>query len=262
MPRDGFTKVGGTLSATGALGRFFKEIDRLFKMISQKATTGEDAADNPLNKRQLFRRSVSVATSDELAGMRRSLRDDLDAAPDFAVDGSHVVFFGRVVTVETSDSFSNAPHDTVLSLSQLVSRPVDGTVSAAVRQCVKFKIGSNVVPVFSLVSGGSGRTLFTFKCVFESCGAFLDIRTSASGDRVKWAVMGVSHSHDFAAFPSRMPRNTIPDSVKAGLERMVAEKPLLRDQDEKQPAVQQRRLPERRPGSAQEDERRTGSSLA
>ena len=36
--------------------------------------------------------------------------------------------------------------------------------------------------------------------------------------------MGVSHSHCFTVFPSRMPRNTIPDSVKAELERMVAEK--------------------------------------
>ena len=149
--------------------------------------------------------------------MRRSLRDDLDAAPDFAVEGSHVVFFGHVVTVETSDSFSNAPHDIVLSLGELVLRPIDGTVAATVKQCVNFKIGSNVVPVFSLVSGVSGRTLFTFKCVFESCGAFLDIRTSASGERVKWAVMGVSHSHGFAAFPSRMPRNKSPTASRRSL---------------------------------------------
>ena len=36
--------------------------------------------------------------------------------------------------------------------------------------------------------------------------------------------MGVSHSHGFAAFQSRMPLNTIPDSVKTELELMVAEK--------------------------------------
>ena len=178
------------------------------------ATTGEHAGEGPLYNRQLIRRCESVGTSDEAARMRRSLRDDLDAAPDFAVEGSHVVFFGHVVTVETNDSFSNSPHDIVLSLSELVSRPIDSTVAATVKQCVNFKICSNVVPVFSLVSGGTGRTLFTFKCVFQSCRAFLDIRTSASGERVKWAVMGVSHSHGFAAFPSRMPATQSPTTSR------------------------------------------------
>ena len=35
----------------------------------------------------------------------------------------------------------------------------------------------------------------------------------AGVDVVKWVVMGVSHSHSFAAFPSRMPRNKFPDEV-------------------------------------------------
>ena len=159
-------------------------------MISQLARTEEHAGESPLYNFQLTRHRVSVGTSDEVAGIRRSVRDDLDAASIFAAEGSNVVFFGHVITVETSDYFSNAPHDIVPSLCELVSRPVDGTVAATVKQCVNFNIVSNVVPVFSLVSGGSGRTLFTFKCVFESCRAFLDIRTSASGERVKWAVGG------------------------------------------------------------------------
>ena len=90
------------------------------------ATTGEHAGEGPLYNRQLIRRCESVGTSDEAARMRRSLRDDLDAAPDFAVEGSHVVFFEYVVTVETNESFSNSPHDIFLSLNELVSRPIDG----------------------------------------------------------------------------------------------------------------------------------------
>ena len=40
-------------------------------------------------------------------------------------------------------------------------------------------------------------------------------------DVVKWVLMGVSHSHDFAAFPPRMPRNTFGGETKAAIRQMV-----------------------------------------
>ena len=36
--------------------------------------------------------------------------------------------------------------------------------------------------------------------------------------------MGMSHSHSFTVFPSRVPRNVIPDGVKEELQRMVIER--------------------------------------
>ena len=38
---------------------------------------------------------------------------------------------------------------------------------------------------------------------------------------VKWLVMGVSHTHGFATFPSRMPRDTIDDDVKQRIQEMT-----------------------------------------
>ena len=37
-------------------------------------------------------------------------------------------------------------------------------------------IGANVLPLFRLVSGGRGRTLFVFRCVYDGCSAFLEAR--------------------------------------------------------------------------------------
>ena len=106
----------------------------------------------------------------------------------------------------------------------LLSRLIDTTVAAAVRRSLNFKICTCVITVFALVSCGTGRSNFTIKCVFENCPAFLDNRTLDCGDGIKWQMVGISHSHDFVVFPSRVPRNIIPDSVRDEVERMMTEK--------------------------------------
>ena len=83
------------------------------------------------------------------------------------------------------------------------------------------KIGSNTVPVFAMVDGGRGRTLYTFRCVYTGCGAFMDIRVLPHADVIKWVVMGVSHNHHFEMFPRRLPRNTLGADVRAAVHAMV-----------------------------------------
>ena len=75
--------------------------------------------------------------------------------------------------------------------------------------------------MFALENGGRGRTLFTFKCVYVNCSAFLDMRVFSAVDRVKWVLIGVSHPHDFLFFPQRTPRGTFPDDVVASIGDMA-----------------------------------------
>ena len=60
---------------------------------------------------------------------------------------------------------------------------------------------------FALVNGGGDRTLYTFRCVYDKCSAFLDVRKFPGAPKVKWVIVCVSHCHDFSSFPSRTPRN-------------------------------------------------------
>ena len=83
------------------------------------------------------------------------------------------------------------------------------------------KIGNNAIPIFSLVDGGRGRSLYTFRCVYTGCGAFMDIRVLPHADVIKWVVMGVSHNHHFGSFPRRLPRNTLGADVRAAVHAMV-----------------------------------------
>ena len=151
------------------------------------------------------------------------MRNLLDENPNFVVDNCLITRVHHFVTLKTADSFLNAPDNIIQSAVELVTSHVDTTVAATVRESLNFKIGSCIIPLFALVSGGSGRSLFTFKCVFESCPAFVDIRTLDFAGQIKWLVMGISHSHDFSHFPLRVPRNTIPDGVKTDVELMVTE---------------------------------------
>ena len=170
----------------------------------------------------LSRHEPSVSSIDDLFEKRRSHRNMLDGFPNFEIDSGVVTHIRHCVTLETAESFPNAPDD-IHSAVVLVSRRIDTAVVATVTESLNFKIGSCVIPVFALVSGGRGRSLFTFKCLFESCPAFLDIRTLDLGEQIKGMAMGISHSHDFSVFPSHVPRNIIPDSVKAEVELMVTE---------------------------------------
>ena len=94
-------------------------------------------------------------------------------------------------------------------------------VAAAVHDTVVVSIGCNCIPVFVMVDGGRGRSLFTFKCVYNGCSAFLDVRVLPHVDIVKWVLMDVSHRHDFSVFPQRLPRNTFRAETKAAIRNMV-----------------------------------------
>ena len=60
------------------------------------------------------------------------------------------------------------------SCRRLLSINIDDTVARIVHNNVTVQIGCNAVPVFALVNGGRDRTLFTFRCVYEGCSAFLE----------------------------------------------------------------------------------------
>ena len=143
-----------------------------------------------------------------LDAWRADARSRLDSAPDFVVAGGKVDFRHTFEAVEDSESFCRAPEDVVDAARRLLTLDAADGVSAAVHDTVVVRIGANRVPVFAMVNGGRGRGLFSFKCVYPACAAFLDVRVLPHVDVVKWVLMGVSHSHDFAAFPPRMPRNT------------------------------------------------------
>ena len=114
-------------------------------------------------------------------------------------------------------AYVNMPESLIQNVTQLLSEQIDDTMATHLRRTVTFKIGACVDPVFSIVSGGTGRTLSTFKNVFENCPSFLDIRAFPDEKRIMWALMSVTHSYTFAAFPLHVPRNVIPDGVKEEL---------------------------------------------
>ena len=142
-----------------------------------------------------------------LLAKRLQSRTDLDSACDFSVTESGITFRQSFVLLESEESFFVAPSCLIESCRRFLSLQLDDTVARIVHDNVTVQIGCSVVPVFALVNGGRERTLFTFRCVYDDCSAFLDIRKFAGADKLKWVIVGISHCHDFSAFPSRMPRN-------------------------------------------------------
>ena len=134
-------------------------------------------------------------------------RAELDSASDFSITESEITLRQSFVSIESEESFFIAPNCLIESCRRLLSIQLDDTVARIVHDNVTVQIGCNTVPVFALVNGWSDRTLFTFRCVYDDCSAFLDIRKFAGADKLKWVIVGISHCHDFSAFPSRMPRN-------------------------------------------------------
>ena len=129
----------------------------------------------------------------------------------------------RVLSQSSRRSFFVAPNGLIESCRRLLSLQLDDTVARIVHDNVTVQIGCNVVPVFALVNGGRDRTLFTFRCVYEDCSAFLDIRKFAGADKLKWVIVGISHCHDFSTFPSRMPRNTVTATTISEFNVMVSQ---------------------------------------
>ena len=154
---------------------------------------------------------------------RIKLRIELDATPDF-VSANGVVFKQHFVTVRFDESYNDASDETVASVRRLLELPVYDTLASMMRTHVTFNVGSNRVPLFGLRSGGNDRTLFSFGCVFKHCPAFADVRLFRGVERIKWIVLGITHTHDFAVFPARVPRSTVPDELKVELQRMVLDR--------------------------------------
>ena len=134
-----------------------------------------------------------------------------------------MLFKQHLVTIEMDAAYVNMPESLIQNVTQLLSEQLDDTMAARPKNChvQEWRVRrSSVLPCL----GWNGRTLSPFKCVFENCPSFLDIRAFPDEKRIKWVLMGMSHSHSFTAFPSRIPRNVIPEGVKEELQRMVIEK--------------------------------------
>ena len=160
-------------------------------------------------------------TAHAVSEHRRALRLQLDAEHNISFDGANLQQNQRFVTVRFEESFCLAPDTVVNAAKSLLSRDFTDTVSKTVRDVVVFKIGCNLIPLFANSSGGRGRSLHSFHCVYADCLAFIDIRMFRGNVNVKWLVMGVSHAHGFEAFPTRMPRDTIDDDVKERIVEMA-----------------------------------------
>ena len=143
-----------------------------------------------------------------LAQRRADARAHLDSESDIVVIGGKVGFRQSFEAVEAHETFCRAPQSIVDAGRHLLELDLGNGISRLVHDTVVVKIGCNNIPLFSMVSGGRGHTLFSFKCVDNGCTAFMDVRVLRHADVIKWIVMGVSHSHDFSTFPARVPRNT------------------------------------------------------
>ena len=152
---------------------------------------------------------------------RADTRARLDNEPDVVVSDGQVVFQHAFETIEDSETFCYAPADVVDAGRRLLMTDAADGISVAVHDTVVVRVGCNCVPVFAAVNGGRGRGLFSFKCVYPDCSAFLDVRVLQHVDVVKWVLMGVSHTLDFSTFPPRLPRNTFRGETMEAIRRMV-----------------------------------------
>ena len=155
-----------------------------------------------------------------LAARRAEARARLDSAPN-VVAGGEIGFGHAFEAVEDAETFCRAPEDVVDAARRLLALDAADGIAAAVHDTVVVQIGCNRVPIFAMVNGGRGRGLFSFRCVYPACSAFLDVRVLPHADVVKWVIIGVSHTHDFATFPPRMPRNTFGRATQTAIRQMV-----------------------------------------
>ena len=158
------------------------------------------------------------------ARARTEARRRLDAAPDFAIRDGTVSFRQTFETVAAEEPFFTAPQHLVDAAKNLLTLDISDTVAKVVRDNVVVRIGCSAVPPFALVHGCRDRTLFVFRCVYDGCTAFLDIRRFSGVDRIKWILMGVSHCHDFSSFPPRVPRSTFSADTLDTFARMVQQR--------------------------------------
>ena len=118
---------------------------------------------------------MSAAQNASFNMQRASTRKMLDALSDFAVDGSGLRLRREFVLLSCPEVFVRVPERIVGCMRRLLAMDSVGNVAQAVHDNVVFNIGSSRVPLFALESGGRDRTLFTFRCVYRRCLAFLEV---------------------------------------------------------------------------------------
>ena len=155
---------------------------------------------------------------------RARLKAVLDATSDFAITGTRIKFAQHFETVCAKEPFFVMPDSLVESCRRLLDADICTTIPTSVRKHVFVTNRVQQFPLFALESGGVGRTLFRFHCVYANCSSFLDVRLFASADRIKWVIVCVSHSHSLDTFPQRLSRNTFQQAVWQQIERMAGEK--------------------------------------
>ena len=159
----------------------------------------------------------------DMASERKALRFELDALSDIVVNASSVSFRHDIRTLRAHETFCETPRDVMERTASLLDADIIDGVARTVHDTVTVAIGCNRVPLFALVEGGRARTLFTFRCVYDGCPAFMDIRTFVGQWRVKWIIVCISHTHSFDVFPARMPRSTFPDGAVRLINNKAAE---------------------------------------
>ena len=153
---------------------------------------------------------------------RRSLmKDSLDRLSDFVVEAGQIAFRHTFEMIEADETFCTTPPDIIDAARRLLEVNLDQSLAKIVHDNVTLKIGGNRVPLFAMVSGGRSRTLFSFRCVFPHCSAFLDVRTLPHANCVKWVIMGISHNHVFVTFPVRVPRGILTAASKEAISEMA-----------------------------------------
>ena len=131
----------------------------------------------------------------DMASERKALRFELDALSDIVVNASSVSFRHEIRTLRAHETFCETPRDVMERTASLLDADIIDGVARTVHDTVTVAIGCNRVPLFALVEGGRARTLFTFRCVYDGCPAFMDIRTFVGQWRVKWIIVCISHTH-------------------------------------------------------------------
>ena len=126
-----------------------------------------------------------IRMTSAFSSRRAEARARLDHASDFVVEDGNVSFRQSFETVEDSETVFRAPDDVVDAGRRLLTIDVARGLSAIVHDTIVVEIGFSRVPLFAMVSSGRGRTLFSFKCVYSGCVAFLDVRTFPSADVIK-----------------------------------------------------------------------------
>ena len=160
-------------------------------------------------------------TDTTIQQLRVSTIAHLDSQSDFVVSTGGLGFRQTFETVEANETFCRAPQSIVDAGRRLLELDVANGISTLVHDTVVVKIGCNNVPLFVIVSGSRGHTLFSFKCVYAGCTAFMDVRILRHADVIKWIVMGISHNHGFSTFPRRVPRNTFSADTRATIYDMA-----------------------------------------